>query len=77
MLVGVDWGNTHHQGCVLDATGVVVERGQVTHDVTGLRELVDRLGRHGPVVGIAIERSEGLHVDALQRQGHRLFCVSP
>jgi transposase len=77
LFVGVDWGNAHHQFCVLDATGVVVEQGKVTHDVAGLRELADRLGRHAPVAGIAIERSEGLLVEALQAQGHRLFCVSP
>jgi transposase len=76
-FVGVDWGNAHHQLCVLDATGGVVEQGKVTHDVAGLRELADRLGRHAPVAGIAIERSEGLLVEALQEQGHRLFCVSP
>jgi hypothetical protein len=29
------------------------------------------------VAGIAIERSEGLLVETLQRRGHRLFCVSP
>jgi hypothetical protein len=77
MFVGVDGGNSHHQVCVLDATGGVVEQGKVTHDVAGLRELADRLGRHAPVAGVAIERCEGLLVEALQQQGHRLFCVSP
>jgi hypothetical protein len=62
MFVGVDWGNSHHQVCVLDPTGRVVEAGKVTHDVAGLRELADRLGRHAPVTGIAIERSEDLLV---------------
>jgi len=77
MFIGVDWGNSHHQVCVLDAAGRVVEQGKVAHDVDGLRELAKRLGRHGPVTGIAIERSEGLLVESLQQQGHRLFCVSP
>jgi transposase len=77
VFVGVDWGNSHHQVCVLDPVGRVVERGKVTHDVDGLRELAERLGRHGPVTGIAIERSEGLLVESLQQQGYRLFCVSP
>jgi transposase len=29
------------------------------------------------ITGIAIERGEGLLVERLQQQGHRLFCVSP
>ncbi|WP_198955305.1 transposase [Kineosporia sp. R_H_3] len=77
MFVGVDWGEYHHQLCVVDGEGRVLEQRKVTHDVAGLRELTDRLGRHDHVVGIAIERSEGLLIETLQARGHRLFCVSP
>lgn len=77
VFIGVDWGNSHHQLCVLDPAGRVVHQGKFTHDAAGVRELNQRLRRHGPVTGIAIERSEGLLVESLQQQGHRLFCVSP
>lgn len=77
VFVGVDWGNSHHQLCVVDGAGHLVEQGKVTHDVAGIRDLQVRLGRRGAIVGVAIERSEGLLVEALQAQGHRLFCVSP
>lgn len=77
VFVGLDWGNAHHQVCVLNSAGRVLEQGKVAHDVAGMRDLEVRLGRHGLVVGVAIERSEGLLVEALQAQGHRLFCVSP
>jgi transposase len=77
VFIGLDWGNSHHQLCILDAAGRMVHQGKYAHDVAGARELTDRLGRHGPVEGIAIERSEGLLVESLQDQGHRLFCVSP
>jgi transposase len=77
VFVGIDWGNSHHQLCVVDSAGAVVEQRKLTHDVQGLRELERRLRQHSSIVGIAIERSEGLLVDDLQRQGHRLFCVSP
>lgn len=76
VFVGIDWGNTHHQLCILDATGVVLRQHRITHDVAGLRELCDILSGHD-VVGIAIERSEGLVVEQLHAQGHRLFCISP
>jgi transposase len=77
VFVGIDWGNSHHQLCVLDADGRVVDKSKVSHDVAGLFELERRLSRHQSIVGIAIERSEGLLVEVLQRQGHRLFSVSP
>jgi hypothetical protein len=75
--VGIDWGNSHHQLCVLDSAGQLVEQGSVTHDVAGISELQNRLRRRAPITGVAIERSEGLLVESLQAQGHRLFCVSP
>ena len=77
VFIGLDWGNSHHQLCILDAAGRIVHQGKFAHDVTGALALTDRLSRHGPVEGIAIERSEGLLVETLQQQSHRLFCVSP
>jgi transposase len=77
MFVGIDWGNSHHQLCVVDGAGQVVEQGKVAHDVAGVRDLQTRLARRSPIVGVAIERCEGLLVEALQAGGHRLFCVSP
>jgi len=77
VFIGLDWGNSHHQLCVLDARGTPVHRGRFGHDVAGLQRLEGRLRAHGPVAGIAIERAEGLLVERLQQQGHRLFCVSP
>jgi transposase len=77
VFVGLDWGNSHHQLCILDPTGRIVHQDRFSHDVEGLQALNNRLRRHGCVAGIAIERSEGLLVEGLQQQGHRLFCVSP
>lgn len=77
VFMGLDWGNSHHQLCVLDSSGTVLDRGRFTHDTEGLARLDERLAQHGPVTGIAIERAEGLLVERLQDQGLRLFCVSP
>jgi hypothetical protein len=77
VFVGIDWGNSHHQLCVLDSTGRLVEQSKFTHDVAELRELRTRLARCEPITGVAIERSEGLLVETLQAHGLRLFCVSP
>lgn len=77
VFVGIDWGNSHHQLWVVDAVGEIVQQGKVAHDVAGLQELGSLLGQHNLVVGVAIERAEGLLVEMLQEQGLRLFCVSP
>lgn len=76
-FVGLDWGDTRHQLYVLDAGGWVLDQGGLSHDIAGLAALEERLARHAPLVGVAIERGEGLLVERLQQGGHRLFCVSP
>ncbi|WP_188897160.1 IS110 family RNA-guided transposase [Microlunatus endophyticus] len=77
-FAGIDWGNSHHQLCILDDDGNVLDQLKVTHDVAGLDELTTRLRIYQPALaGIAIERSEGLLVETLQAEGFRLFCVSP
>ena len=77
VFVGVDWGNSHHQLCVLDSSGKPIYQGKFGHDVAGLQQLDTRLRMQGAIIGIAIERAEGLLVERLHDQGHRLFCVSP
>lgn len=77
VFVGIDWGNSHHQLCIVDNAGRLVQQAKVTHDVTGLNDLQGHLSRCGNIVGVCIERSEGLLVETLQAHGHRLFCVSP
>lgn len=44
---------------------------------TGPQELNAQLSSHDQLVGVAIERAEGILVEDLQGHGHRLFCVSP
>jgi hypothetical protein len=77
VFAGLDWGNSQHQLCVLDARGKPVHQGSFAHDVAGLDQLESKLRAQGTITGIAIERAEGLLVERLQDQGHRLFCVSP
>lgn len=76
VFAGIDWGNDHHQLCVVDQQGRVVDQLRSAHDIAGIENLLTRLQQRAPV-GVAIERSEGILVEALQAAGHRLFCVSP
>ena len=74
---GVDWGEEHHQLCVVDDRGQRRAQEQVSRDVTGLARLRSQLLRFGPGLPVAIERSEGLLVEHLQAHGHPVYPVSP
>ena len=76
-FAGIDWGGSHHQLCILDNSGKRLTQLRVTHDVAGLADLDTELARHGAVLPVAVERSEGLLVEHLQAGGHAVFPVSP
>jgi hypothetical protein len=70
ITAGVDWATSDHVVAVVDARGTVIDRFAVDAAAAGLRELVRRLRRTG-VAEVAIERSDGLVVDALLGAGSR------
>jgi len=77
VFCGLDWAVHTHAVCIIDAAGVVLERFEVTHDREGLSELMQRLGRFGARLRIAIERPSGLIVDSLVEAGHQVFPIHP
>jgi len=77
VFVGLDWAVHTHAVCIIDASGAVRDRFDITHDRQGLAELMRRLGRFGASVRIAIERPSGLIVDALLEAGHQVFPIHP
>jgi transposase len=79
-FAGLDWASHNHAVCVIDATGGVRERFDVTHDAAGLRELLARLRRCAPTpaqLPVAIERPSGLVVDALIETGFSVVPIHP
>ena len=76
---GLDWGSTGHAVCVVDETGAVVLRFEISHDAAGLAELRQKLNRLAPAadIPIAIERPSGLIVDALVEAGHPVVPIHP
>jgi hypothetical protein len=69
----IDWGGTHNQLCVVDDAGVEVVNQRFTNDVAGSDALFAVLtGNRSRLGGVAIERSEGIIVERLQRE---LFIV--
>lgn len=74
----VDWGNTEHVACIVDADdGKVVESFQFKHSAKGLETLVTRLREAGNVLGVGIELKRHLVVDKLLEAGFTVFMVNP
>ena len=80
LLVGIDWAEAEHAACVMDAAGAVLRRLRVPHTAAGLGRLRAAIAEHEPdpgVVLVAIERPDGLVVDALIDAGYRLYALNP
>lgn len=78
-FAGLDWGSANHVVCVVDETGAVVLRLEITHDAAGLAELRRKLSRLAPAgeLPVAIERPSGLIVDALIDAGLVVVAIHP
>jgi hypothetical protein len=79
-FVGLDWASREHAVCIIDDSGAIRERFDVTHDAAGLRELLAHLRRYAPTpaqLPIAIERPSGLVVDTLIEAGYAVVPIHP
>ena len=80
LFVGVDWAETQHAACLLSAEGVVISRLQIAHSKVGLkrlREVIDAAEAEPSAVLVAIERPEGLLVEALLDAGYVVYALNP
>lgn len=76
-FAGIDWGGAHHQAAIVDEIGRELTNQRFAHTRDGLDELVAMLKTRDGLVGVTIERSEGLLVERLQAEGLAVFPVSP
>jgi transposase len=78
-FVGIDWGGEGHAVCVINEAGTVVLRITVKHDAEGLADMLRRLAKIAPSseLPVAIERPNGLLVDALVEAGHPVVPIHP
>jgi transposase len=80
-FVGIDWGATHHQVCVLDEKRKEVENKSVAHDGAAMSALVERLmilaeGK-SERLAVGIETRWNAIVDTLLERGIRVYCINP
>ena len=74
LFVGVDWGETHHDLCLLDRDGNLLAGRRIADGLAGVGELHALVATHaedsGQVV-VGIETDRGLLVGALLAVGYQ------
>src|SRR5829696_8839239 len=80
LFVGVDWGEHHHDLCLVDQDGGVLATRRVADGLTGVGELHALVAAHAQdpaQVAVGIETDRGLLVGALLAVGYTVYAVNP
>jgi transposase len=80
LFVGVDWGEHHHDLCLLNQDGAVLAARRILDGLTGVGELHALLASHAEdpaQVAVGIETDRGLLVGALLAAGYQVYAVNP
>ena len=75
VFAGIDWATADHVACVVGMAGRVIDRFGAAHDKAGIDALISRL-RRGGVSEVAIERGDGVLVEALLAAGLTVVVVT-
>jgi transposase len=75
VTAGIDWATADHVACVVDSAGQVRGRFSAAHDRAGIRKLTGGLRAEG-AAEVAIERGEGILVDALLAAGLTVVVIT-
>jgi transposase len=76
----VDWGERHHNLCLLDQDGIVLAARRITDGLAGVGELYTLVAAHAKdptQVAVGIETDRGLLVGALLAAGYQVYAVNP
>ena len=80
LFVGVDWGERHHDLCLLDEAGQVLATHRIADGLAGvgkLHALVATQAEDPTQVAVGIETDRGLLVGALLAAGYQVYAVNP
>ena len=79
-FLGIDWGEHHHDLCLLDQDGMVLATRRITDGLAGVGELHALVAAHAQdptQVAVGIETDRGLLVGALVAAGYQVYAVNP
>jgi len=79
-FLGIDWGEAHHDLCLLDQDGTVLAARRIADGLAGVAELLALVAAHAKnptQVAVGIETDRGLLVEALLAAGFQVYAVNP
>lgn len=81
VFVGIDWGNSTHAVCIVDAAGAVAKTRTFEHSGRGLASLVDTLleaaGGEIETLCVVVELTRGPVVETLLERGIHVYVCTP
>jgi transposase len=80
LLVGIDWAEAQHAACLVAPDGRVLRRLTIPHTPAGVCELQDHIAAveaDAAAVLVAIERPDGLLVEAVLAAGYTVYALNP
>jgi transposase len=80
LFLGIDWGEAHHDLCLLDQDGMVLGARRIADGLAGVGELQTLVAAHAEdptQVAVGIETDRGLLVGALVAAGYQVYSVNP
>jgi transposase len=80
LFLGIDWGERHHDLCLLAPDGSVLATHRVDDGLAGVGELHRLVAAHAEQPGqvaVGIETDRGLLVAALLAAGYQVYAVNP
>jgi len=80
LFLGIDWGEHHHDLCLLDQDGMVLGARRIADGLAGVGELHALVAAHAEdptQVAVGIETDRGLLVGALVAAGYQVYSVNP
>jgi transposase len=80
LFLGIDWGERHHDLCLLGQDGSVLATRRIADGLAGVGELHALVAAHAEQpeeVAIGVETDRGLLVGALLAGGYQVYAVNP
>ena len=80
LFIGIDWADEDHDVYITNEIGQNLDCFAIDDSLLGLQKFLNRVKKynvHNDSVRIAIETPHGLMVNALVRQGYKVYPINP
>ena len=73
----VDWGDSSHTVCIVEADGKQIASFTVEHNAEQLEQMVLEIKKHAPIAGVAVETDHGLLIHQLVEADLTVYPINP